>query len=93
MPSQIIPLFFLFVGIIFHDQQKSKNCFSVQTHRILANARTISCRPKTAGIGARLSLAYGEMSFENLMRALKFLAQGQFRRVWNELHVRIYRTV
>jgi SAM-dependent methyltransferase len=33
------------------------------------------------------------MFFENLLRALKFLAQGQFRRVWNEVHVRIYRAV
>jgi hypothetical protein len=33
------------------------------------------------------------MFFENLLRALKFLAQGQFRRVWNEVRVRIYRFV
>jgi SAM-dependent methyltransferase len=31
------------------------------------------------------------MWFENALRALKFLAQGQFRRVWNEAHVRLYR--
>jgi len=30
---------------------------------------------------------------ENLQRAIKFLCQGQFRRVWNEVHVRIYRVV
>jgi 2-polyprenyl-3-methyl-5-hydroxy-6-metoxy-1,4-benzoquinol methylase len=30
---------------------------------------------------------------ENLQRAVKFLCQGQFRRVWNEIHVRIYRIV
>src|SRR5437773_5408161 len=29
----------------------------------------------------------------NLLRALRFLAQGQFRRVWNEVHVRIYRFI
>jgi SAM-dependent methyltransferase len=28
---------------------------------------------------------------ENVLRAIKFLCQGQFRRVWNEFHVRIYR--
>jgi 2-polyprenyl-3-methyl-5-hydroxy-6-metoxy-1,4-benzoquinol methylase len=31
--------------------------------------------------------------FENILRAIKFLCQGQFRRVWNEVHVRIYRVV
>ena len=31
------------------------------------------------------------MVFENVLRAIKFLAQGQFRRVWNEVHVRLYR--
>jgi SAM-dependent methyltransferase len=31
--------------------------------------------------------------FENILRAIKFLCQGQFRRVWNELHVRIYRAL
>ncbi|MCX6902774.1 MAG: class I SAM-dependent methyltransferase [Verrucomicrobia bacterium] len=31
--------------------------------------------------------------FENILRAIKFLCQGQFRRVWNEVHVRIYRGV
>ena len=30
---------------------------------------------------------------ENLARAIRFVAQGQFRRVWNEVHVRIYRFV
>jgi 2-polyprenyl-3-methyl-5-hydroxy-6-metoxy-1,4-benzoquinol methylase len=33
------------------------------------------------------------MAFENLLLAIKFLAQGQFQRVWNEVHVRIYRAV
>jgi SAM-dependent methyltransferase len=28
---------------------------------------------------------------ENCLRAARFLCQGQFRRVWNEVHVRIYR--
>src|SRR5215204_5124371 len=31
--------------------------------------------------------------FENLLRAVRFLCQGQFRRVWNEVHVRRYRFV
>jgi len=31
--------------------------------------------------------------FENLLRAVRFLCQGQFRRVWNEVHVRVYRFV
>lgn len=31
------------------------------------------------------------MFWQNVLRALKFLAQGQFRRVWNEVHVRLYR--
>jgi 2-polyprenyl-3-methyl-5-hydroxy-6-metoxy-1,4-benzoquinol methylase len=31
--------------------------------------------------------------FENIWRAIEFLCQGQFRRVWNEVHVRIYRVV
>jgi 2-polyprenyl-3-methyl-5-hydroxy-6-metoxy-1,4-benzoquinol methylase len=31
--------------------------------------------------------------WENIWRAIRFLAQGQFRRVWNEAHVRIYRAV
>jgi SAM-dependent methyltransferase len=31
--------------------------------------------------------------FENILRAIKFLCQGQFRRVWNEVHVRIYRAL
>jgi SAM-dependent methyltransferase len=31
--------------------------------------------------------------FQNLLRAVRFLSQGQFRRVWNEVHVRIYRFV
>jgi len=31
--------------------------------------------------------------FENFLRAVRFLSQGQFRRVWNEVHVRIYRFV
>lgn len=30
---------------------------------------------------------------ENIARAIKFLCQGQFRRVWNEVHVRIYRAL
>ena len=30
---------------------------------------------------------------ENVARAVRFLCQGQFRRVWNEVHVRIYRFV
>lgn len=30
---------------------------------------------------------------ENLLKAVRFLLTGQFRRVWNELHVRIYRGV
>jgi SAM-dependent methyltransferase len=30
------------------------------------------------------------MSFDDLKRAVVFLAQGQFRRVWNEVHVRLY---
>jgi len=30
---------------------------------------------------------------ENLLRAVRFLLTGQFRRVWNEVHVRIYRVV
>jgi SAM-dependent methyltransferase len=29
----------------------------------------------------------------NVWRAIRFLATGQFRRVWNEVHVRIYRFV
>ncbi|HXJ58209.1 MAG TPA: class I SAM-dependent methyltransferase [Verrucomicrobiae bacterium] len=28
---------------------------------------------------------------ENILRALRFLCTGQFRRVWNEVHVRLYR--
>jgi 2-polyprenyl-3-methyl-5-hydroxy-6-metoxy-1,4-benzoquinol methylase len=31
--------------------------------------------------------------FDNVLRAVRFLCQGQFRRVWNEVHVRIYRVV
>jgi SAM-dependent methyltransferase len=31
--------------------------------------------------------------FENLLKAVRFLFTGQFRRVWNEVHVRIYRGV
>src|SRR5580765_4399097 len=31
--------------------------------------------------------------FENFLRAIRFLCQGQFRRVWNEVHVRVYRLV
>jgi SAM-dependent methyltransferase len=31
--------------------------------------------------------------FENVARAVKFLFQGQWRRVYNEVHVRIYRAV
>lgn len=31
--------------------------------------------------------------FANILLAIKFLCQGQFRRVWNEVHVRIYRVV
>ena len=30
---------------------------------------------------------------DNVLRAIKFLCQGQFRRVWNEFHVRVYRVV
>src|SRR5262245_28237808 len=30
---------------------------------------------------------------ENILRAIRFLLSGQFRRVWNEVHVRIYRLV
>ena len=30
---------------------------------------------------------------ENVLRAIRFLATGQFRRVWNEVHVRLYRCV
>jgi len=29
--------------------------------------------------------------FENVLRAIRFLCTGQFRRVWNEVHVRLYR--
>ncbi|MBI5387577.1 MAG: class I SAM-dependent methyltransferase [Verrucomicrobia bacterium] len=29
--------------------------------------------------------------FANILLAIKFLCQGQFRRVWNEVHVRLYR--
>lgn len=28
---------------------------------------------------------------ENILRAIRFLLTGQFRRVWNEVHVRLYR--
>jgi SAM-dependent methyltransferase len=28
---------------------------------------------------------------ENVLRAIRFLCTGQFRRVWNEVHVRLYR--
>lgn len=31
--------------------------------------------------------------FENILRAVRFLLRGEFRRVWNEVHVRIYRPV
>jgi SAM-dependent methyltransferase len=31
--------------------------------------------------------------FENLRRAIRFLLAGEYRRVWNEVHVRIYRAV
>lgn len=30
---------------------------------------------------------------ENILKAIRFLQAGQFRRVWNEVHVRIYRAV
>jgi hypothetical protein len=30
------------------------------------------------------------MSLDDLKRAVVFLGQGQFRRVWNEVHVRLY---
>lgn len=30
---------------------------------------------------------------ENISKAIRFLLTGQFRRVWNEVHVRIYRAV
>jgi SAM-dependent methyltransferase len=30
---------------------------------------------------------------ENISKAIRFLLAGQFRRVWNEVHVRIYRAV
>jgi 2-polyprenyl-3-methyl-5-hydroxy-6-metoxy-1,4-benzoquinol methylase len=30
---------------------------------------------------------------ENILRAIRFLCRGEFRRVWNEVHVRIYRPV
>jgi 2-polyprenyl-3-methyl-5-hydroxy-6-metoxy-1,4-benzoquinol methylase len=30
---------------------------------------------------------------ENILKAIHFLLTGQFRRVWNEVHVRIYRVV
>ena len=33
------------------------------------------------------------LMFENILRALRFLLRGEFRRVWNEVHVRIYRPV
>ena len=29
--------------------------------------------------------------FENVLRAIRFLLRGEFRRVWNEVHVRLYR--
>ena len=29
--------------------------------------------------------------FENVLRAIRFLLRGEFRRVWREVHVRIYR--
>lgn len=31
--------------------------------------------------------------FENILRAIRFLLRGEFRRVWREVHVRIYRPV
>ena len=31
--------------------------------------------------------------FENVLRAIRFLLRGDFRRVWREVHVRIYRWV
>ena len=31
--------------------------------------------------------------FENVLRAVRFLLRGEFRRVWREVHVRIYRPV
>jgi SAM-dependent methyltransferase len=31
--------------------------------------------------------------FENVLRAIRFLFRGEFRRVWREVHVRIYRPV
>src|SRR6059036_890986 len=30
---------------------------------------------------------------ENILKAFRFLLTGQFRRVWNEVHVRLYRTL
>jgi len=30
---------------------------------------------------------------DNILRTLRFLLSGQFRRVWNEVHVRVYRVV
>jgi 2-polyprenyl-3-methyl-5-hydroxy-6-metoxy-1,4-benzoquinol methylase len=31
--------------------------------------------------------------FENILRAIRFLLHGEFRRVWREVHVRLYRPV
>jgi 2-polyprenyl-3-methyl-5-hydroxy-6-metoxy-1,4-benzoquinol methylase len=33
------------------------------------------------------------LMFENILRAIRFLLRGEFRRVWREVHVRIYRPV
>jgi 2-polyprenyl-3-methyl-5-hydroxy-6-metoxy-1,4-benzoquinol methylase len=33
------------------------------------------------------------LMLENILRAIRFLCRGEFRRVWNEVHVRIYRPV
>ena len=39
----------------------------------------------------RRGLPYRPGTLENVLKAIRFLFTGQFRRVWNEVHVRIYR--
>ncbi len=37
------------------------------------------------------AVPYRQDTLENVLKAIRFLFTGQFRRVWNEVHVRIYR--
>src|SRR5262245_21742047 len=62
-------------------------------HRLGGNTIQFTGQTKVkSGLAGDESVASPPM-LENIVRAFRFLLSGQFRRVWNEVHVRLYRGI